>query len=70
MDEQLIEQIRQDMAYEFERTAPPEGFPPFHDIPTERHTGQLFHDLEQEHLWTRTWVIAGRVEDVRIPATT
>jgi nitrite reductase/ring-hydroxylating ferredoxin subunit len=67
MDKQLIEQIRQDMAYEFERTAPPEGFPAFHDISTERHTGQQFHDLEQEHLWTKTWVIAGRVEDVPNP---
>ena len=67
MDEQLIERIRQDMAYEFARTAPPEGFPPFHDIPTERHTSHVFHDLEQEHLWPKTWVIAGRAEDVPEP---
>ncbi|MDG1266171.1 MAG: aromatic ring-hydroxylating dioxygenase subunit alpha [Ilumatobacter sp.] len=67
MDEQLIERIRLDMSYEFERTAPPEGFPAFHDIPTDRHTGQQFHDLEQDHLWTKTWVIAGRVEDVPEP---
>ncbi|MCH9838075.1 aromatic ring-hydroxylating dioxygenase subunit alpha [bacterium] len=67
MDEQLIERIRLDMSYEFERTAPPEGFPAFHDIPTDRHTGQQFHDLEQDHLWTKTWVIAGRVEDIPEP---
>ena len=67
MDEQLIERIRHDMAYEFARTAPPDGFPKFHDIPTARHTSVEFHDLEQEHLWTRTWVIAGRVEDVPEP---
>ena len=67
MDEQLIERIRLDMSYEFERTAPPEGFPAFHDIPTDRHTGQQFHELEQDHLWTKTWVIAGRVEDIPEP---
>ncbi len=31
------------------------------------HTGQQFHDLEQDHLWTKTWVIAGRVEDIPEP---
>jgi phenylpropionate dioxygenase-like ring-hydroxylating dioxygenase large terminal subunit len=67
MDQQLIERIRRDMAYEFARTAPPEGFPAFHDIPTGRHTSQRFHDLEQEHLWPTTWVIAGRAEDVPNP---
>ncbi len=67
MDERLIEQIKADMAYEFGRTAPPVGFPAFHDIPTGRHTSQEFYDLEQEHLWTRTWVIAGRLEDVPHP---
>jgi phenylpropionate dioxygenase-like ring-hydroxylating dioxygenase large terminal subunit len=64
MDDQLIERIKADMRYEFERTAPPAGFPAFHEISTQRHVGELFHDLEQEHLWPATWVIAGRVEDV------
>ena len=55
------------MRYEFARTAPPDGFPAFHDIPTERHISDEFHDLEQEFLWPNTWVIAGRVEDVAEP---
>ena len=55
------------MRYEFERTAPPEGFPAFHDIPTARHTSETFHQLEQQHLWPNTWVIAGRAEDVANP---
>ena len=55
------------MRYEFERTAPPEGFPAFHDIPTARHTSEGFHELEQQHLWPNTWVIAGRAEDVANP---
>ncbi len=67
MDERLIERIKADMRYEFARTAPPEGFPAFHDIPTGRHTSDDFWELEQDHLWTDTWVIAGRVEDVANP---
>jgi phenylpropionate dioxygenase-like ring-hydroxylating dioxygenase large terminal subunit len=64
MDAELIERIKADMRYEFARTAPPEGFPAFHDIPTGRHTSELFWELEQAHLWPNTWVIAGRAEDI------
>jgi phenylpropionate dioxygenase-like ring-hydroxylating dioxygenase large terminal subunit len=67
MDQRLIDRIRADMGYEFGRTAPPEGFPTFHDIHTGRHTSQRFHDVEQEHLWSKTWVIAGRSEDAPNP---
>ena len=67
MDTALIDRIRSDMSYEFDRTGPPEGFPAFHDIPVERHTTDDFATLENEHMWPRTWVIAGRVEDVATP---
>ena len=67
MDPLLVDRIRADMHFEFARTTPPDGFPAFHDIPTERHTSSEFHDLEQEFLWPNTWVIAGRAEDVPQP---
>jgi phenylpropionate dioxygenase-like ring-hydroxylating dioxygenase large terminal subunit len=67
MDQALIDRIKADMGYEFGRTSPPEGFPKFHDIPTGRHISQEFHDLEQEYLWPKTWVMAGRVEDIPEP---
>ena len=60
----LIERLRDEMRYEFARTAPPEGFPAFHDIPAGRYTSDEFWELEQRHLWPRAWVLAGRVEDV------
>jgi len=67
MDQALIDRIKADMAYEFARTAPPEGFPKFHDIAVERHTSDEFFELEREHVFGRSWVIAGRVEDVPEP---
>jgi phenylpropionate dioxygenase-like ring-hydroxylating dioxygenase large terminal subunit len=67
VDDALIDRIRGDMRYEFDRTAPPVGFPAFHDIPTARHTGDEFWQLEQAHLWPNTWVIAARAEDVAAP---
>lgn len=67
MEEALIERIRGDMRYEFARTAPPDGFPRFHDIPTGRHISDQFYELEQRHMWPRVWVMAGRVEDIPGP---
>ena len=67
MDHALIARIKADMRYEYSRTGPPEGFPKFHDIAVERHTSQEFYDLEQEYVFGKSWVIAGRVEDVAEP---
>jgi len=67
MDQELIDRIKEDMRYEFARTAPPDGFPKFHDIAVERHTSRAFFDLEQEHVFGKSWVIAGRAEDVARP---
>ena len=67
IDPGLIDRIRSDMAYEFERSGPPADFPKFHDISTARHTSRAFHELEQQHLWPNTWVIAGRASDAPNP---
>src|SRR3954451_13251419 len=55
------------MEWEFDRNGPPEGFPRFPDIPVGRYLSDEFHELEREHLWRRTWVFAGRDEDVPAP---
>ena len=67
MDQSLIDRIKEDMRYEFARTAPPEGFPKFHDISVERHTSKEFFETEEEHVFGKSWVIAGRAEDVAGP---
>lgn len=64
VDAELIDRLRTEMRYEFARTAPPDGFPAFHDIPAERYTSDEFYDLERDHLWRRVWVLAGRVEEL------
>ncbi len=64
MDGALIDRLHREMQYEFGRTAPPEGFPAFHDIPAGRYVSDEFWALEREHLWPKSWVLAGRVEDV------
>ena len=67
MDGALIGRLRDEMRYEFARTAPPEGFPAFHDIPGGRHTSDEFFALEQRYLWPKVWVLAGRAEDIPNP---
>ena len=64
MTPDLVNRLTQQMQYEFDRTAPPDGFPKFHDIPVERFTSDEFWELEQKYLWPRSWVIAGRSEDI------
>lgn len=64
MTPDLVNRLTQQMQYEFDRAAPPEGFPKFHDIPVERFTSDEFWELEQKYLWPRSWVIAGRSEDI------
>lgn len=67
MDQALIDRIKEDVRYEFSRSGPPEGFPKFPDIPTGRHTSDEFFALEQEHIWSDVWVLAGREDDVANP---
>ena len=64
LDEALVEKLLEEMRFEFSRVGPPAGFPRFHDVPSERYTSTEFFDLERQHLWTKAWVVAGRVEDV------
>lgn len=67
MNPDLVARLTEEMRYEYARTAPPEGFPKFPDIPTGRYISDEFWELEQRHLWTKVWVLAGRVEDAAQP---
>jgi phenylpropionate dioxygenase-like ring-hydroxylating dioxygenase large terminal subunit len=67
MDDAMLERLKGEMEWEFARTGPPEGFPPFHDIPVGRYLSDDFYELERTRLWARTWVLAGRAEDVPRP---
>ncbi len=67
MDAALQERLKSEMAWEFARTGPPDGFPKFPDIPGGRYTSDEFFELERSQLWTKVWVMAGRVDDVAGP---
>ena len=62
-----IEQIKRLMAWEAQRSAPPEAFPYLPDIPAKRYTSQAYYDLEQEHIWKKSWLFAAHIDEVSEP---
>ncbi len=67
MNAQEIATLRELMEFEAARTAPPEGFPPLPDIPGGRYTDPRFYELEQAHIWRKSWLLAGHIDEVPVP---
>jgi phenylpropionate dioxygenase-like ring-hydroxylating dioxygenase large terminal subunit len=67
MDQVTIDTLRKLMEYEANRTQPPEGFPTLPDLPGGRYTDQGFFDLEQEHIFHKSWLLAGHIDEVPEP---
>ncbi len=59
--------LRQLMEYEAARTAPPPEFPRLPDIPGGRYTDPRFHALEKDHLWRKSWLLAGHIDEIAEP---
>jgi phenylpropionate dioxygenase-like ring-hydroxylating dioxygenase large terminal subunit len=64
MDAKEIATLRALMEYEASRTAPPPEFPRLPDLPGGRYTDPRFHALEKQHLWRKSWLLAGHVDEV------
>ena len=67
MKPEEIETLRNLMEYEAGRKAPPEGFPTLPDIPGGRYTDPRFFALEQAHIWRKSWLLAGHIDEVPEP---
>lgn len=64
MDKTEIHNLRRLMAYEKARTAPPSAFPTLPQIPAGRYTDPRFFALEQAHIWKKTWLLAGHLDEL------
>ncbi len=69
MDAAWSERLEREMELEAQRTAPPEGFPRLEPIPADRYTDEAFFELEREHVWKRSWVVAAHVDELREPGS-
>jgi len=64
MDRSEIHNLRRLMAYEKARSAPPKAFPDLPQIPAGRYTDSRFFELEQAHIWKKTWLLAGHLDEL------
>ncbi len=64
MDRTEIDNLRRLMAYEKNRTALPAAFPTLPQIPAGRYTDPDFFALEQKHIWKKTWLLAGHLDEL------
>lgn len=67
VDQQEIAQLRDLMEFEAGRSEPPAGFPALPDLPGGRYTDPRFHELEKAHIWRRSWLLAGHIDEVPEP---
>lgn len=67
MDSHTTERIREGMAFEASRKAPPEAFPELPIIPAGRYVDPTFLGLEHDRLWKRSWLYAGHRDQLANP---
>lgn len=64
-----VQTLRQLMEFEAARTKPPQGFPALPDIPAGRYTDPRFFELEQEHIWRKSWLFAAHSDELPEPGS-
>ena len=67
MSRSIYEEVESVIAFEAARSGPRPDFPPLPEIPGGRYTDPDFYELEREHVLAKSWVCAGREEDLRNP---
>ncbi len=67
MDARYLDWFNDRSAFERDRTGPPAGFPSLPDLPLGRYTDPAFLELEQRHLFGRTWLYAGHDSQIAEP---
>jgi phenylpropionate dioxygenase-like ring-hydroxylating dioxygenase large terminal subunit len=64
MDSAKAEKIERQITWEQQRDHYPENFPALPEIPGGRYTSQAFYDLEMEHIWRKSWLVACRADEI------
>ncbi|MEL7199939.1 MAG: SRPBCC family protein [Pseudomonadota bacterium] len=67
IDAAEVARLKALMEWEGERTAPPEGFPNLPDMPAARYTSPDYYALEQEHIFRKSWLFAGHIDEIPEP---
>ena len=69
LSRQEIEKLYRLMEFEAARTSPPVGFPALPEIPAGRYTDPAFFELEQTHIWQKSWLFAAHIDELPSPGS-
>ncbi len=69
MDPVLEDDIREQLAMNRDRTAPPDDAVPVPPIPVGRYRDPQMYELETERVWRRTWLFAAHESDLAEPGS-
>ena len=67
MTPSLVDAVRDRAVAERERSSYPVGFPVLPPVPAARYGDEAFAALEQEHVFGRSWLMVGHVDEVTEP---
>jgi len=67
MDASEVARLRALMEWEATRSAPPDGFPILPDMPAARYTSEEYFALEQQHIFRKSWLFAGHLDEIPEP---
>lgn len=69
MDRDETEYLKRRMAYERDRAGTPPGFPVFPLIPGGRYLSEDFAALERTHVFGKSWLLAGHLDELPEPGS-
>jgi phenylpropionate dioxygenase-like ring-hydroxylating dioxygenase large terminal subunit len=67
MDAALTARLKREIRAERDRTQHPVDFPELPGIPAQRYADQGFFDLEREHVFGRSWLLAAHASEIAQP---
>ncbi len=67
MDPAEVERLKALMEWEGQRKSPPDGFPRLPDMPAARYTSPEYFALEQQHIFRKSWLFAGHIDEIPEP---
>lgn len=67
MQNQQLDLIHRTMDAQLGRKEYPDGFPVLPEVPAARYFDPAFAELEREHLWLKSWLVAGHQSELAEP---
>jgi phenylpropionate dioxygenase-like ring-hydroxylating dioxygenase large terminal subunit len=67
MDAGEVARLKALMEWEATRRAPPQGFPKLPDLPAARYTSEDYYALERDHVFRKSWLFAGHMDEIPEP---